>query len=317
MAEAVNMRTETFHAMGTEILLAAVLPEPESEAEVQAGFQAARDYIANQEQRFSRFREDSELNELNRAAGRWLDVSPEMKAVLTEALYLHVQTGGLFDPAVLPALERAGYDRTLSEVWARADLPAESVPVTIVRSGFAEIELEAGRVRLPEGMRIDLGGIAKGWIAENAARVLENYSPDCLVDAGGDMFMIGLPEGETAWPVALEDPRDPEHDLALLQLQPGAVATSSVTRRRWERGGRVFHHLIDPRTGQPAGTEWLSVTVAAEHAVEAEVYAKSLLIGGALEAARMTDSTPGFRYLAVDRQGKLWGSKSSWELIHV
>ena len=123
------------------------------------------------------------------------------------------------------------------------------------------MRLENGQVRLPQGTSLDLGGIAKGWIAEQAAGVLANYSPACAVDAGGDMFFLGLPEGEMSWAVEIEDPRDPLATLTTLEVGPGAVATSSVVKRAWHQGGERRHHLIDPRTGEPAATDWLSVTV--------------------------------------------------------
>ena len=128
---------------------------------------------------------------------------------------------------------------------------------------FGAVQLDPGAhaIRLLPGMRLDLGGIAKGWIVERAAQELGAYSDACAVSAGGDMFMMGLPAGEEAWRVALEDPRDPDQTLAVLRVGLGAVATSSIMKRRWQQGKLVRHHLIDPRSGQPAETDWLSVTV--------------------------------------------------------
>jgi len=139
------------------------------------------------------------------------------------------------------------------------------------------------------------------------------------VDAGGDIFFIGLPPGEKAWQVTLEDPlpSGEAHDLAVLKVPPGAVATSTVTKRRWKQANQERHHLIDPRTQQPAETEWLSVTVVTNHAAQAEVYAKSLLIGGPQEVERLTRLAGDIQFIAVDHQKKLWGSKHSPELLDV
>ena len=138
------------------------------------------------------------------------------------------------------------------------------------------VQFDAARhaIRLPRGLRLDLGGIAKGWIADGAAQLLAGFSPACAVSAGGDMALRGLPAGASYWEVALEDPRDPDSLLATLRVGPGAVATSSVTGRRWQQGSRTMHHLIDPRTQQPARTDWLSVTVVAPDIITAEVFAK-------------------------------------------
>ena len=169
---------------------------------------------------------------------------------------------------------------------------------------------------LPHGIRLDLGGIAKGWIAEQAALILADYSRACLVDAGGDMFMVGLPENEAAWQIDLEDPLDADRSLTSLRVPPGALTTSSVVKRKWMQGETSRHHLIDPRTGEPAETDWLSVTVAAPHADMAEVFAKALLIAGPQEAETLARNASEISYLAVDRGGQIWGPLDSLELIN-
>ena len=131
------------------------------------------------------------------------------------------------------------------------------------------------------------------------------------------MFMVGLPAGENVWPVALEDPRDSDQTLAILRVGPGAVATSSIMKRRWQQGKRVRHHLIDPRSGAPAETDWLSVTVIAPHATTAEVFAKALLIGGSREAEGIAARYSDLAFIAADRVGQLWGSDNAKELLDV
>lgn len=122
--------------------------------------------------------------------------------------------------------------------------------------------------------------MAKGWIVEKASQLLSAYTRCCAVSAGGDI----LPDGQTTWEVALEDPYHQEQDLLQLQITPGAVAASSVTKRNWRQGSMQRHHIIDPSSGEPAVSTWLSVTVIAERAVTAEVYAKVLLIAGPEQA---------------------------------
>lgn len=173
-------------------------------------------------------------------------------------------------------------------------------------------------ILLPPGMALDLGGIAKGWIAEQAALILSEFSSACAVNAGGDMFLVGHPDGEDQWPVAIEDPLQPENDLTTLRVDPGAVATSTVTKRVWKQEEKQRHHLIDPRTGEPAVTDWLSVTVIAPHTYEAEVFAKALLIGGPQESEEIARKCgTQFSYLAVDHDRKIWGPQKSLEYINV
>jgi thiamine biosynthesis lipoprotein len=174
-------------------------------------------------------------------------------------------------------------------------------------------------VTLERGYRLDLGGIAKGWIAERAARILADHSYACGVNAGGDLFLCGLPAGETAWEIDLEDPRDPEKSLGVLRVAPGAVATSSIMKRRWRQGEQEQHHVIDPRTWRPAETPWLSVTVYATHAAEAEVWAKVLLIAGPLDAIGLLRNSPqtSRAFIAVDSYGHLWSSQNREEVFNV
>jgi thiamine biosynthesis lipoprotein len=234
-------------------------------------------------------------------------------------LRYHRDTNGLFDPAVLPALERAGYDRSIELVQAgtvSARRTGNLNPQT--RSAFGQVEVADDRlaVRLPAGMRIDLGGIAKGWIAEQAAHLLNRYAPACAVNAGGDQYSCGRPSDEPFWQVGLENPFDPKQDLAVLALGPGAVATSSVIKRRWKQGHTERHHLIDPRSGLPAETPWASVTVITDTAVKAEVLAKALLIAGNEGAGDLMTHYPKTAFIAVDMQANLWGSENSKELFY-
>jgi thiamine biosynthesis lipoprotein len=304
-----------FRAMNTGILLAAE-GEP---SELKHGFEKARQYIEDSERRFTRFSEDSELSQLNRAAGSWFGASPEMTFVTSLAKQYVEQTNGLFNPTILPDLERIGYDRSMDLIRAEEALlpPARfGAGPSLLPLGELLINPDENLIYLPYGMRLDLGGIAKGWIAEQAALVLAEHSRACLVDAGGDMFMVGLPEGQASWQIDLEDPRNPGLSLGSLDVPPGALATSSVAKRKWIQGETSRHHLIDPRTGEPAETDWLSVTVIAPHADMAEVFAKALLIAGPQEAQRIVLAAPEIAYLAVDRDGRIWGPLESLEFIH-
>lgn len=308
------MEYREFRAMSTNIQLAAEGPADA----VAAGFDQAQAFIQASEKRFTRFSPESELSGLNRSGEAGFAASPELFDVVAQALELHRQTQGLFDPAILDALESAGYDRSIDEI-RRNGGSTEVHPGEPKRRRFIDIRLDALQLKiyLPSGLRLDLGGIAKGWIAERAAVILSSWVSACAVNAGGDMFLVGLPPGETSWLVTLEDPTDAERSIAVLKVGPGAVATSSVTKRRWEQGGKDQHHLIDPRTQLPADAGLLSATVIASHVTEAEVYAKSLLIGGLSEADRLERLDLDLEFILIDKNKKLWGSKHSREIINV
>ncbi|HTX91444.1 MAG TPA: FAD:protein FMN transferase [Anaerolineales bacterium] len=310
------METVSFRAMNTDILLAAE-GDPSRLAD---GFERAQQFIRASEVRFTRFSEQSELSELNRSSGKWFESSPDMFDVLTLARRFYHLTRGLFDPSILPDLKRVGYDRSMDLLREQGAAPLLETLLSAEHASFSEVDLDETRraVRLPAGMMIDLGGIAKGWIAEQAAVLLSRDASACAVNAGGDMFLVGLPEGKEQWPVALEDPLHPDTVLTSLRVGPGGVATSAITKRTWKQGEHERHHLIDPRTSEPAVTDWLSVTVISPHGYEAEVFAKALLIAGPLESEEITrNSGIQLSYLAVDRDMKIWGSQKSLEHIYV
>jgi FAD:protein FMN transferase len=302
-----------FTAMNTLVQLAAE-GDP---IELQPVFARAQDLIAAGEARFSRFLPTSELSRLNRSAEGWFLASPELFSLIQEALDLYLLTDGFFDPSISRALIAAGYDRSMDEIRLMENVPIKSGPA-YQRIPLDEIRLDARglSIKLPAGMQIDLGGIAKGWIAARAVNLLRQYSSAAAVSVGGDMVLSGLPASQPGWQVSLEDPRDEQHVLAVLNLQPGSLATSSVTRRRWLQGGQPRHHIIDPRTGASAEVSWLSISVYAQKATQAEAFAKALLIAGPTQAGQLAARLQGLYYIAVNPDGSLVSSQASEELIY-
>lgn len=248
------------------------------------------------EERWSRFRADSDISRVNTAEGSRIAVAPETIAILREAIAWWRATEGLFDPTVLKALVAAGYDR---------DFAVGHGPILdgLAAPGCTGIVLddELGLVQLPPGVAIDLGGIGKGSAVDHVVGSLRHLDGG-LIDLGGDLRVWGdAPTGD-GWPVAVEDLRDGT-TAAVLWLAQGAVATSSTLRRAWADGGRTAHHLIDPRTGRPVRGEVVSVTVVAGRAAAAEVLAKASLTTGTVTAARRLLEHHGVAALIVPRTG--------------
>jgi thiamine biosynthesis lipoprotein len=306
------IRSIEFRAMNTSVMLAA-----EGE-EAVAGMYVAKTFIDECEQRFSRFLPASELSDLNHSAGEWHPISNDLMEMLQLSMRYHTETNGIFDPAILSDLKQIGYDRSMDEIRANGvSIPAR-VPQRTSRPAFHEIsfDLAGSRVRLPRGMEIDLSGIAKGWIVEKAAQLLHQYVEVCGVSAGGDILFIGRPLDGTDWDVYLEDPCSPMETLAQLHVRSGAVATSSIMKRTWRQGEKVRHHLIDPRTAQPAKTDWLSVTVISPSVIEAEVYAKVILIAGEKELRNLLSAKQDLTFIGVDSEGNLSGSSNYKEYVY-
>jgi FAD:protein FMN transferase len=255
------MRSDTFKAMGTTIEL---LLEAE---DAEDAFALAALEFERLEQIMSRFRPDSELSRLN-ACGA-LDVSPDLAEVIELAIAARARTGGRFDPTVHNAVAAAGYDRTFEDVQADTEADAGTAACG------GRVDVDGLHVEIEDGFRLDLGGIGKGFAAERVAQQLALAGP-CLVNAGGDIAVRGVP-ADGIWPVGVEDG-------PTLGLAGAGLATSGLDRRRWRRGGRELHHLIDPRTGAPAETDLARVTAVGRDAVDAEVLAKVLLLAGEGEA---------------------------------
>jgi thiamine biosynthesis lipoprotein len=306
-----ELHSRSFRCMTTEIELYLRNDDRQLAAEALA---AVQDFFYSVEARFSRFRPDSELSNLNRASGSTIQVSPDLCELIELAMAAAEDSGGLFDPTIIGALEAAGYDRSiewLRQEDGRAAPPRASVPSTNPSwSGSPARDIQVDRrnltVALPSGVRLDLGGVAKGWAVDRAATMLEALGPG-LVNAGGDLRAWGDQPGaseERGWLAAVDDPSQPGTDVAWLWVCDSALATSSTATRRWVGG----HHVIDPRTGFPAQTDLVSVTVAATTVIRAEVAAKVVLILGRVAGMTWLEGQPELEALLVTEDGKALGT---------
>ena len=263
-----------FRAMGTRCRVLVNGPEE------LAGHARAR--LADLEDKWSRFKPGSDISRINRAAGRPVLVSPDTRWAVMRAVEAWYLTGGRFDPTILPALVRAGYDRDFARVAPTADLANEAAQPA---PGCAEVAIGTGSntVTVPAGVALDLGGIGKGLAADLIAGELRSRGADgaCL-DIGGDVRVTGAPAAEdgTGWAIAVADPFNPSRELLRVHLSEGAVVTSTRLLRRWQRGGVEMHHLIDPWTGLPSRAGLASVTVIGGQAAGAEAVAKAAFIAG-------------------------------------
>ena len=243
----------------------------------------------------TRFDASSELSRLNATGSA--TCSSELFAVIERAVAAHAHSAGAFDPTVHDSMLRAGYDRTFGLLEAAA--LDDATPTDSTRSSQAWLEAEHHLTPLPirldpitrtvsllNGVRLDLGGIAKGWIADRVCEQLSATAP-ALVNAGGDIACSARADGEP-WMIEVERDtidiaarRSATADPIALALDVGGIATSGVDRRRWrDNNGHVQHHIIDPHTGAPADTDVLVVTVIADSCVSAEVLATQLLLAG-------------------------------------
>jgi thiamine biosynthesis lipoprotein len=305
---------ETQRIMATPCQVYLAVP-PEREAGARAALEACFGWLREVDTTLTRFAAESELSRLNAAGGQWCEVSPMLFEVVEASRTAARDTSGLFDPALLPVLEYLGYDRDFASLAHREVSPARerSQPTDGASASLGrwrEIELDAAgrRIRLPMGVRLDLGGIAKGWAADRALdRFFASFS-NVIVSVGGDMRVRGGAQPGECWPIGVGDTikttsgGTTEH-AAVVAVGRGGLATSGAGDRWWLRGGERQHHLIDPRTGQPARV-WLTgdageaesrpliatATALAPSAAEAEVAAKVALLRGYPDALTQVEA---------------------------
>jgi FAD:protein FMN transferase len=263
------MNELSFASMGTTVRLLAPAGAP---------LEAVRDGIGALAARLTRFTPDSELSALNADPRPVVPASPLLRRAVAAALLGARRTGGLADPTLLGALEDAGYaaSRAGVEPASLAAALRAAPPRRPAHPGtrWREVRVDhaAGTIARPPGVRLDLGGSAKGLAADWAARQLAPHGR-FAVDCGGDVRLGGV------------------HDVQVrgtdqtLRITDGAVATSGLDRRVWQNpDGSYAHHLLDPSTGEPAWTGLSAATALAPTALEAEALAKAALLSGAERA---------------------------------
>ena len=271
--------TRSFRAMGTQISLTG---SGLSGLELDHALNDAIALAEQWESRFSRFRPESELSRLNGSSGSAIRVSQDMLALVKIAIEAVRETNGRFNPAVLPRLELLGYDRTFGEIKDTSLIPAEPLPLHDPMSWIDGVEIDAvaSTVLLPDQVRLDLGGIAKGAFVDRLASDFAHWPGGC-VDAGGDLAVWGSPPTGASWRIGVEHPCVPDEDVVSMVVTGGpmtGIATSAPNRRVWTHGGQTVNHLIDPVTSRSIATTSPQITVIARDVVTAEILTKSLLV---------------------------------------
>lgn len=299
-----------FRAMASEVTVRVIDPQSDPSAAIDAVEGIFRDI----ERSCSRFDDSSDLMRANARPDEWTHVAPSCFAAIELAYAAYERTQGAFDPRVLRTLTAMGYDRSLNFAAGGVSTAANDLPESwAIQPWRPEFDDAGSRVRLG-GTPIDLGGIGKGYAVRCGIEALAGLGRAALVEAGGDLATYGdgpvREDGETrAWRAAVENPSDSDQPIAVLDVSDAAVATSSIKLRNWRAGGRDVHHLIDPRTGQPAASGLRSVTVVADDPAWAEVWTKAAFLQGAADIADFAQGV-GIAALWVDDHGTLHTSAS-------
>lgn len=291
--------------LGTPIVLQLIVEGEELEAH-SAATQMARlcyDECARIESTYSRFLENTVLAALNTRVGEWAGVEEEFYRLLEFGDHLRERTSGAFDLSVKGILEGWGYDKNYS--FAEGENG---------RTGRVDLRgsLEEGfEVRL--SVPVELGGLGKGYAIDRMVNELSGHCGELrnlrgfCINAGGDLFVQGSDENGEPWRVLFEHPTDTSLAIGEVRLYgPLALAASSPSRRSWKNGEKIRHHLVDPRSGEPA-QNMLAVYTQAPAALLADAYSTALFVLG-FEAARELVPQLPLEAMLVGPKGELWKS---------
>ena len=298
-------------ALGTSARVVVWPPE-----NLGAACAATDDVVAALDLQASRFRPDSELSWLNDAGGGLFMLGDGLAEAVGVALAAARWTGGLTDPTVGGALVSLGYDRDFAAIRQGGEPPGgpdnEPPGAPAPAPGWPLVRLDGPLLRLPPGIRLDLGATAKGLGSDRAVRAAMSatgHEGGVLVSLGGDIAVAGTPPRD-GWPVAVAeepDPVGPSYPSQLVRLAAGAVATSSVSCRRWRRGDSVLHHIVDPRTGRPADGPWRTATVAAATCADANAASTAAIVAGARAVGWLTAAGLPARLIGYDGRVRCLG----------
>jgi len=265
---------QTKTALGTDAVLTLSLDKA-----ADAIFSELWQYIDNFEQSFSRFLADSELSRFNLRAGDTVPVSNEFKQLLLATNEMSEETQGLFNPFILPALQRVGYEQS----WVDPNRIGPDFSKRKIVS-WKSLTIGTSDAHIPDNSAIDSGGIGKGFLLERLAELLATHAvKNYWISLGGDIIARGKMDGQELWEIDIAqalDPRKPAASVYVPETGSIAIATSGVTKRKGIKDGKNWHHIIDPTTGESAQTDIMSATVCLPSAVRADVFASCIVACG-------------------------------------
>ncbi len=277
---AIPMVEKEAFLMGTIVQIKVPASERKRSGEIVGAIDKAFNEIARIESLLSVYKEDSEVSKINRLKkDEVLKISDETFGLIKKSIDYSFRTDGAFDITVKP----------LVDIWAKAKtlgaLPGEEdIKNAVERVGSKYVVLDSLRKTISfkkEAMAIDLGGVAKGYAADRAAKVLiANGIHNAIVNPGGNMYCLGAPSAKKLWNVGIQHPRERGRIFLKLKVRNKAVITSGDYERFFMLGGRRYSHIIDPRNGYPMGDGNISSTVIADDASAADILATALCILG-------------------------------------
>jgi thiamine biosynthesis lipoprotein len=310
-AAAPRVVAQTFPVMGTEVTFSAYTADRDA---ADHAFAAAYDEIRRVEKLMTDWERpgepESDIVKINKAAGKKpVKVTAETIEVIEKSLEMSKRSEGAFDITFAAMHGLWKFDEDMDKTIPTPEEIEQRRKLINWRDVVVDVKAKTVKLRRA-GMRIGLGGIAKGYAVDRCSAVLRAAGlSNFMVQAGGDLFVAGR-KGAANWMVGVRDPRGGARDIiARMPIQDHAFSTAGDYERGFVLGGRRYHHIIDPKTGYPA-TASREVTIFAPSAFLADALDDSVFILGPVKGMALVDSYPDCATLIVDAHNKVWMSKS-------
>ena len=258
--------------------------------------------------------EGSDLYAVNSAAPQSAEVSEETADVLAQALSLAALTNSAFDPTIGP----------VSALWDISGDPrvpsTEELAAAVPLVDYTGVTLSGTTVTLAKaGMKIDLGGIGKGYAADLAGQIYEKYGvKSALLNLGGNIFVYGSKEDGSDYRIGLRDPYGEDNDFfAIIPASNTSVVTSGIYERYFVQDGVTYHHLFDPQTGYPADNGLAAVTVVCQHSTKADALSTALFVMGLDKGLAFAQGLDGVEAIFITTDKKVYATDGIKEIIEI
>ncbi|MFA5925922.1 MAG: FAD:protein FMN transferase [Parcubacteria group bacterium] len=265
----------SFKALGTDIQAEIIFGDASKKEKAESDLESLKDIYFTKQKIFCRFYGKSELNRLNSNLGSFQKALPDIVYLAKRALFYNKLSGGMYDPRVIEILEKIGYKKDFKKTdFSKMEMPENFDEIATPLSGDLKIREE----KLFFARRMDFSGIAKGYITDCAAKFLKSRGwHDFLINSGGDMSIAGKNAEGEKWRIEIEGV--PKEKM-MLEISERGIATSGISRKKWQIKGKKFHHLVNPKDPNSYSYEIRTVSVIAKNTENADGRAKTLVLMG-------------------------------------
>ena len=292
-------KTDEFFALDTVINLTAYADNPE------ACIEAGKAEIKRLESLLSVTKKDSDIFKINNSEGEEIKVSAETYQLLEKALEISSLTSGKFDPTL----------RNLSSLWGfgteNAHVPTQSeIDNSIKTVGIENIVLSKNKVKLLNNTKIDLGGIAKGYIADIAAEAMINAGMSYgIINLGGNVRTVDAKQDKAPWKIGVKYPDANSHFL-IIECEDISIVTSGGYQRKFNQNSKTYHHILNPETGYPADSDIKSVTVIGKDGTLCDGLSTALFVGGSEFSKELCQDNKSFDIIILTENDEILASEN-------